>query len=476
MNKLTSLLLIVVAMLFSGCSMAPEYIRPEAPVPSSWPQGGAYAQSSAAVDSTHIPDMGIREFFGDEKLIQVIEIALKNNRDLRLAALNVERARDLYGIQRAELYPAVNGSGAWAKQRQSKYLIEPGSPRTVEQYAVNLGVASWEIDLFGRIQSLRDQALEEYLAAEEVRRGAGIALVSQVARVYLALAADRENLELSRATLEAQQNAYDLIQNQYDAGLATRLDLRRAQTQVEEARVDIARFTQVTAQDENALNLLAGAKIPQNLLPADLSSVTPPKEFFPALTSEALFNRPDIIAAEHRLAGANAYIGAARAAFFPRISLTTALGTASAELSDLFSSGSGTWSFAPQVVMPIFDARTWAALRVSKSNREILAAQYEKTIQAAFREVADALAVQGTMDRRIEAQEALFEAVSETYELSKKRYDDGIDSYLGVLDAHRYLYASQQGLVSLRLARLANQVTLYSVLGGGGEAVQQTEK
>jgi efflux transporter, outer membrane factor (OMF) lipoprotein, NodT family len=396
-------------------------------------------------------------------------MALNNNRDLRLAALNVERARSLYGVQRAELFPAVNAAGGGGKQRRSSDLIASGDSRTIEQYSVNLGIASWEIDFFGRIRSLKDRALEEYLATEEARRSAQISLVSEVARAYLTLAADREGLKLARSTLETQQAAYDLIHRRYEVGLATKLDLRRAQTQVDAARGDVASYTQIAAQDQNALNLLAGWPVPRHLLPADLASVNPPKEISPGLSSEALLRRPDIIAAEHRLKGAYAFVGAARATFFPRISLTTSFGTASDDLSGLFKSGSGTWNFAPQVVMPIFDARTWAALRVSKAERKIILTQYEKTIQAAFREVADALAVCGTVDQQVSAQQSLTNAVADTYRLSNQRYTKGIDSYLSVLDAQRSLFAAQQGLISICLARLANQVRLYAVLGGGGD-------
>jgi multidrug efflux system outer membrane protein len=257
-----------------------------------------------------------------------------------------------------------------------------------------------------------------------------------------------------------------LIRKRQDVGLASELDLRRAQSQVDTARVDVARYTQLVAQDENALNLLVGSPMPQELLPADLVSVSPPKEVSPGLSSEVLLRRPDVLAAEHQLKAANANIGAARAAFFPRISLTTAIGTASADLSGLFKFGQGTWLFAPQIIMPIFDARTWSAYDVTKVEREISVAQYEKVIQTAFREVADALAVRGTVNQQIAAQQSLVDAVAETYRLSNARYTKGIDSYLSVLDAQRSLYGAQQGLIVLRLARLVNTVALYKVLGG----------
>ncbi|MBW1788929.1 MAG: efflux transporter outer membrane subunit [Deltaproteobacteria bacterium] len=468
MNRQQLFLLVGIVLLLYGCTMAPKYTRPEAPVPDQWPKGTAYTETKSATGAPAVPELKWEDFFADKQLQKIIEMALNNNRDLRLAALNVERTRGLYGIQRAELFPAVDVVGAGGKQRRSSDLVSSGDPRTIEQYSINLGIASWEIDFFGRIRSLSEQALDEYLATEQARRSAQIALVSEVARVYLTLAADRENLKLAQSTLETQQASYGLIQRRFVIGLATELDLRQAQTRVDAARRDVPRFTQRVAQDQNALNLLAGSPVSEDLLPMDLSSVTPPREVSPGLSSEVLLSRPDIVGAEHRLKGAYAFIGAARAAFFPRISLTTSMGTASDELSGLFKSGSGTWNFAPQVVLPIFDARTWAALRVSKTDREIILTQYEKAVQTAFREVADALAVQGTIDQQVSAQQSLVNAVAETYRLSNKRYTMGIDSYLGVLDAQRSLYIQQQVLISLCLARLANQVRLYAVLGGGG--------
>ena len=460
-------ILIGMTLLWGGCSLAPDYTRPEAPVPGDWPTGAAYQDARSATGTPEGSGLPWREFLADSRLQKVVEMAVASNRDLRLAALNVERVRALYGVQRAALFPTVDATGSMAKERVPADLSSTGKSVISEKDSVSLGITSWEIDFFGRIRSLKDQALQEYLATEQARRSARISVVSEVAGAYLTLAADRENLQLAESTLEAQQAAYVLIQKRYDVGLATELDLRRAQTQVDAARGDVARYTQLAAQDRNALNLLAGAQVPEELLPEDLTSVTPPKDISPGLSSEALLNRPDIMAAEHRLKGAYAYIGAARAAFFPRISLTTTVGTASAELSGLFSSGSATWSFVPKITIPIFDARTWAALRVSKAQRKIILTQYERAIQVAFREVADALAVRGTVDQRVSAQQSLVDAVAETYRLSNKRYENGIDSYLSVLDAHRALYGAQQGLISLRLAKLAGHVRLYAVLGGG---------
>jgi multidrug efflux system outer membrane protein len=466
------LLLGGIAVCAAGCTMAPKYARPAAPVPVQWPSGTAYEQSRVSTNAPTAPDLNWREFFTDEKLQQVIGTALTNNRDLRLAALNVELARALYGIQRAELFPAINADGNASKQHASADLTQPGQSRTTERYDVNLGVLAWEIDFFGRIRSLKDRALEEYLATEQARRSAQTLLVSAVADAYLALAADREGLALAKTTFQTQKSAYELLRRQYEVGVATELDLRQAQTPVDVARRDIAVYTQRVARDENALNLLVGAPVPGELLPTALGRVSPPQEIAPGLPSDVLLRRPDVLQAEAMLKAANADIGAARAAFFPRISLTTAIGTASSDLSGLFKAGSGTWSYAPQIVMPIFDARTWSALRASKVQQKLAVTQYEKAIQNAFREVADALAVRGTVDEQVAAQQSLVNAVAETHRLSRSRYEKGIDSYLGVLDAQRSLFAAQQGLVSLNLAKLASQVRLYAVLGGGGESEQ----
>jgi len=466
MKKKMALMLGAV-LLFGGCSLAPEYRQPAAPVPETWPAGPAYdnaQDTSGAPVPAHLP---WRSFFADKRLVQVIETALENNRDLRIAALNVQRARAIYGIQRAALYPAVDATATGSKERLPADLSSSGDATTQERYEVNLGIAAWEIDFFGRLRSLRDQALEAYLATEEARRSAQILLVSEVAKAYLAMAADTENLELASTTLETQQESHFIVKRRYEVGIATELDLRRSQTQVDTARRDVALYTQFVAQDRNALELLTGTPVPAALLPPELSVLEPAGEISAGISSEVLLTRPDIQAAEHRLKGANANIGAARAALFPRVSLTTAIGTASAELSGLFDSGSETWLFAPRAVLPIFDARLWSALEVTKAEQALAVAQYENAIQTAFREVADALAVRGTVEEQVAAQQSVVAANEETYRLSLKRYDKGLDSYLGVLDAQRSLYLSQRVLVALVLQQQVNRAQLYAVLGGG---------
>ncbi len=458
---------VLILMLLGGCSLAPKYTRPGAPVPEKWPTGAAYQETGAAANAPAAAELKWREFFTDGRLQAVIQTALANNRDLRVAALNVQRARALYGIQRAELFPAVDAAGSWYKERIPSDLSASGRSTIYQEYNVNLGVTAWEIDFFGRIRSLKDAALEQFFATDQARFSAQILLISQTANTWLALATDRENLKLAGSTLEAQESTYKLVRKRYDLGMASELDLRRVQSQVDAARGDIARYTQFVAQDENALNLLTGSTLSPELLPPDLAGVSMPRDISAGLSSEILLRRPDVLSAEHQLKAANANIGAARAAFFPRISLTTAIGTASAELSGLFGAGSAAWTFAPLITMPIFDARVWSGYEVTKVDREITVAQYEKAIQAAFRDVANALAVKGTVNQQIAAQESLVQALSEAYRLSELRYSKGIDSYLSVLDAQRSLYGAQQGLISLYLARISNQVTLYSVLGGG---------
>jgi multidrug efflux system outer membrane protein len=461
-------LLIGLAVILAGCTLAPTYTRPEAPVPPTWPTGPAY-QALQTAEAPDVSALSWRAFFTDAALQEVIAAALENNRDLRLAALNVQRARAVYGIQRAALFPALDAVAIGNKHRVPEDLSSRGESYTAKEYDVSVGVYAWEIDFFGRLRSLKDQALETYLATEEAHRSAQILLIASVGQTYLTLVADREALELSKRTLEAQKRTYDLIKRRYDVGLATELDLSYAQTQVDVARRDKARYIQLVAQDENALNLLVGSPSPLSgtTLPDNLTDIDPLQTIDVGISSEVLLRRPDILQAEHLLKGAYANIGAARAALFPRISLTTTVGTASAELSGLFDAGSGTWLFAPQIAMPIFDARLWSALEVTKADQEIALTQYEKTIQTAFREVADTLAVQGTVGEQLAAQQSLVRATAEAYRLSEARYTKGIDNYLGVLVAQRSLFAAQQGLVVLNLAKRANQVRLYAVLGGG---------
>ncbi len=399
----------------------------------------------------------------------LIETGLRNNRDLRAATLNVERARALYRIQQAEILPAVDASGRLLDERVPGTINGDGRSYTVKQYRAEVGVTSWEIDFFGRIRSLAQSALEQYFATEQARRGAQILLISEIANAYLALAADRDSLKLSQSTLETQLAAFNLIRRRFEVGIVSALDLRQSQTRVESARVDVIRFTEQVARDENALNLLVGSPVDAALLPEGLDAVTPLPELAPGMPSEVLLRRPDVLQAESLLKAANANIGAARAALFPRITLTGAVGTASGDLSDLFQSGSFAWKFNPQITMPIFDARAWAALKATEVDQELAVTAYEGAVQAAFREVADALARYGTIGDQVQAQQSLVDATRAAFRLSTVRYEKGIDIYLNVLDAQRGLYIAQQGLILTHLIKLSNQVRLYAVLGGGGE-------
>lgn len=463
--------LLVFVFAAGGCTLAPPYESPPPPVPEAWPDRPADTQGGTPAVGTAAADIAWRDFISDAYLRKVVATAMENNRDLRLAALNVQRARALYGIQRSTLFPSLNATANYSEQRVPADLSASGESMTVDQYDVNLGIFGWEIDFFGRIRSLKDQALETFLATTQARRSAQILIVSSVADAYLAVAASRENLNLAQDTLRTQQEVYDLINRRYNAGLVSELDLNRARTQVAAARSESVRYQRQSAQAENALGFLVGSftAVAAGDLPSNVTGLKPFEPVSAGVSSSALLQRPDILQAEHLLKAAHANIGAARAALFPRIALTTAIGTASSELSGLFDSGSETWRFAPQISLPVFDARLWSALDATKTEREIVLIRYEKAIQTAFREVADALAVQATVDRQLSAQQSLAASAAETYRLAKARYEKGIDSYLGVLDAQRSLYTARQGLVGLYLLKLSNQMRLYATLGGGGD-------
>jgi multidrug efflux system outer membrane protein len=454
-----------------GCSMAPRYSRPEMPVSATWPTGPAYKNSTALTGEPAAADLKWRQFFVNPQLQKLIGLALANNRDLRVAALNIERSRAQYQIQRSDLFPKVDANASANYQRLTEDFSGTGRPLNLHQYNVGFGVSSYELDLFGRVRSLKDQALQQFFATGEARRSVQISLVAEVAAIYLTLAADRELLKLAKDTLASQQTSYQLIRSRYEAGISSALDLHQAQTSVDSARVDIARFTTFVAQDENALTLVVGSPVPADLQPDALSdTLTALKDLQPGLPSDVLLRRPDILQAEDLLKGANANIGAARAAFFPRITLVSSVGFGSDDLGGLFKGGSFVWKVAPQMTLPIFNAGSNRAnLKVAEVDRDIAVAQYEKTIQTAFREVADALALRGTIDDQMAAQQSFTDATGESYRLSQVRYGKGVDSYLNVLDSQRAFYSAQQGLISVNLTRLSNLVTLYKVLGGGSE-------
>jgi multidrug efflux system outer membrane protein len=461
--RLTWITLACTAAL-AGCSLMPTYQQPALSVPAAYP-----VAVPAPADAAAAADIGWREFFADERLRQVVALALANNRDLRVAALNIEKARAQYRVQKADLYPSVNATGSQSATRTADGLRLPGNPEISRQYSAGVGVSAYEVDLFGRVRSLSAQALEQYLATEEARRSTHISLVAEVANAYLTFAADQERLALAHRTLASQSESYRLSQRSFEVGVMTALALRQAQTSVDSARVDVASYTAQVMQDRNALVLLVGSAVPDELMPITLEdSLNALPELPSGLPSALLQRRPDILQAEHTLKAASANIGAARAAFYPRISLTASAGSSSADLSGLFKGGSGTWSFMPQISLPIFDGgANRANLDIATISRDINVAQYEKAIQTAFREVSDALAQRSTIDSQLEAQQSLVTATTESDELSRARFSRGIDSYLTVLDSQRSLYSAQQNLIGTRLSRVSNLVTLYKVLGGG---------
>ncbi len=458
----------------AGCSLAPVYQRPEVPVAAVYPSGATQAAEVAfPAGETAAADIGWRDFFRDPLLQQLIAIALDNNRDLRKAALNVEAAQALYRIRRADMLPNLGAVASSAVERVPADLSTAGVTRINRRHEA-AGVASaWELDLWGRIRSLSDRALASYLALAETRIATQMTLVAEVANAYLSLCADQALLHLTADTLETQRRSYELTVQREGAGAATRLDLRRAEITLRNAEAQHAVYTRQTALDRNALVLLLGQPLTRELAAQLDAAATLPDDVVPAtipsgLPSDLLARRPDIRAAEQTLLGANADIGAARAAFFPTISLTGSAGTASADLDNLFNAGSGVWSFLPRITLPLFRG---GALRVNLDlahvQKRIEVANYEHAIQTAFREVADGLARKGTLDAQIQSEELSVQAGLSAYELAEQRYQEGMDDYLALLDAHRTLYGAQQALVRTRLARLTNRVDLYKALGGG---------
>lgn len=464
--KCKALTLALSTVLFlQGCSLTPEYAQPASPVASEWAKGKAYAKETAA--AAKAADMGWRQFFSDETLRQLIGTALENNRDLRVAVLNVEAYRTQYRIQRSGLAPELGVSAAGSRQRLPADLSGMGTDMIASQYDTGLSV-SYELDFFGRIRSLSQAALETYLSTEEARRSAHIALVAEVANAYLALRADQELLALTRTMLKVYEDSHALVKRSFQAGAVSEMDVHQAQSAVAEAQAQLKQYTRQVATDINGLQLLVGVQLPAGLSEAKPLNDTLLASFSSGLPSELLLNRPDILAAEHQLRAANANIGAARAAFFPSIRLMGSAGTASSEISGLFEGGSGSWSFMPSINLPIFNAgRLKASLAYAEIQKDIHVAQYEKTIQNAFREVSDGLAARGTFSGQLDAQKKRVDSTRKYYSLANTRYKAGIDSYLTVLDAQRQLLGAQQQVVAVQQAKLNSEVLLYKALGGG---------
>lgn len=441
------------ALVLAGCSMAPRYERPAAPVAAAFPVETPAGEAASAIEW--------QRYFGDARLQQLVRLALDNNRDLRVAVLNIEQARSQYRISRADRLPTLAAVASGERIGNDDGLAS-------SQYIAGLGISAFELDLFGRVKSLSDAALAQFLATEEARRAVQVSLVASVANAYLATLADEELLALTSRTRAAREESFKLVQLRFDNGVVSKLDLEQARSLLETARVAQAQQQRQRAADLNLLTLLVGQPLPGNLPAGATLAETQLADLPAGLPSDLLAARPDIRAAEQQLISANANIGAARANFFPRISLTATAGSASTELSGLFKSGSSAWTFAPQMVLPLFDfGRNSAILGSAKAGRDIAVAQYEKAIQTAFREVSDALAGQATYAEQLRAQRAVAAAETERFNLADLRYRNGAASYLDYLDAQRSLFTAQQAAVQANLARLQNQVTLYRVLGGG---------
>jgi len=445
------------ATALAGCNLAPTYVRPGMPVPARFPTGSAYAPQTGETTA----GLPWQSFVSDEKLRTVIARALADNRDLRAAVASAASARAQYRVQRAAQLPTLT-AGASASVGDDSATVG-----TSESYAVDVGISSFEIDLFGRLRNLSKEAFEQYLATEAGARSTRITLIGETATAYATLAADQELLKLAQETAASAERSLALTMSLNQAGLAGKLDVRQAETILAQARSDVESYTTQVAQDRNALDLLAGSPVEEALLPVSLASLDKGIGQVPVgLSSQVLLQRPDVLSAEHQLKAANADIGAARAAFFPTISLTSAAGFASTALSSLLTGGAANWSVAPSASLPIFGGSTRGNLQYSKAQRDLYLAQYEKTVQTAFQEVADALARAGTIERQRAAQGALVTASAQSYDLAAQRYRAGIDTYLNALDSQRTLYSARQSAIATELAAVSNRITLYRVIGG----------
>jgi multidrug efflux system outer membrane protein len=448
--------LTVAALALAGCSFMPTYERPTPPVPLQFPGQPANAVAAEA-------ELPWQQFVASARLRELITLALANNRDLRLATLNMEQVRAQYQIRRADQFPTLNLGASGSRQPTA-------SGGTSTSYSVGLAMSSWEIDFFGRVASLKEAALAQYLASEEARRAVQTSLVAAVASTWLSLQASDELLALTQRTLKTRDDSLRLTRLRFDNGATSALDLRQAESLTAAAQAALAQQQRLRALDLNALTLLVGQAVPSALLAAaPAASEQPLFGAVPAgLPSDLLARRADIRQAEQQLIAANASIGAARAAFFPRISLTAGFGSVSSELSGLFKDGSWGFNLAPQALLPIFDAgRNQAGLASAQAARDIAVAQYERAIQMAFREVADALAGRATLSEELRALQAQTTAEADRFRLAELRYRNGVANFLDVLDAQRSLFAVEQSLALSQLALQQNQVALYKALGGG---------
>ncbi|OBY89917.1 multidrug transporter [Pseudomonas sp. AU11447] len=461
---------LLLALSLAGCSMAPTYERPEAPVASSW-------NSPAAKTGQAASNLDWQTFIVDSELRNLVGVALDNNRSLRQTLLDIEQARAQYRIQRADRVPGLNAAANGNRQRLPGDLSNTGSSAVSSSYQVGLALPEYELDLFGRVKSLTDAALEQYLSTEAAARSAQIALIAEVSQAYLTYDGAQRRLQLTEQTLASREDSLGLISQRRSAGAATALDYQEALGLVEQSRAELESNARQKQQALNALVLLLGTadaakRIPQ--LPQDKPMLI--QDIAPGTPSELIERRPDILAAEHVLKARNADIGAARAAFFPRISLTGSFGTSSAEMSGLFDGGSRSWSFVPTLSLPIFDAgRNSANLDLAKVRKDSAVAAYEGTIQTAFREVADALAATDTLRREEAARRALANTTNETLKLAKARYEGGVDSHLRYLDAQRSNFVNESAYIETSTQRQIALVDLFRALGGGwsGEVTAQ---
>ncbi|HEY0313317.1 MAG TPA: efflux transporter outer membrane subunit [Allosphingosinicella sp.] len=455
-HRLLPLFLAMTAL--AGCkTMEPKYQRPDPPVPISWPQGNSYLRQSEAA----LPTLTYREIFQDPRLQILIDLSLTNNRDLRIAAANIASARALYRVQRADIFPTITAGGGAT-------VTGTGNSGPDTRFSADVGASNFELDLFGRIRSLTNAQLNQYFATEAAARATRLTLVGEIATAYFTYAADQSLLKISQQTEAIAARATTLTNARLQGGISSRIDLRQAQTVLEQARSDVAAQVTRVAQDRNALQLLVGAPIAETSLPPSLEAVdTLVKEVPAGLDSRILLRRPDVVEAEFSLISTNARIGAARAAFFPRISLTGLLGLASNALGALFTGGAFNYTAGANVSLPIFDAgANRGNLQYAEAQRQLFVARYEQTIQTAFREVSDALARRGTIGAQFAAQTRLVAAARDSYALNEARYRNGIASFLEVLDAQRTLYTAEQSLVRTRLTRATNLADLYRTLGG----------
>nr|WP_314706755.1 efflux transporter outer membrane subunit [uncultured Comamonas sp.] len=458
------------AAALSGCNLAPKFVQPALSVPDAV---SAQAGTPAVANAPALSYAQAQAWIQSSQLREVVALALTHNRDLRIAVENIEKARAQYGITRADLLPSITAQGQGTRSRASADLNSSGQSSISEQFTAQLGFTSYEIDFWGRVRNLSEAGLQAFLQSEENQRNVQIGLVADVSNAWLSLAGDMARLQLAKDTLASREKAYALTKRMFEIGSTSGLVLAQNLSTVETARADVAAFTSQVARDRNALQLLVGGVVAADLLPTaqtlavsddnNLALLPVPEQ----LPSSVLLKRPDVQAAEHNLRAMNANIGAARAAMFPTISLTGSVGSGSRELDALFGSGNGTWSFMPQIRLPIFDGgRLRAGVDVANANQRIAVAQYEKTVQTAFKEVADALADRAQWGERLGAQTGMVQATQKAFDLSEARFQAGVDNYLTVLDAQRSLYAAQQTLITLRLAEQTNRTTLWKVLGG----------